>query len=67
MYYANENFEANQGSYYNYFLIAAGLYVLYFILDGMGVFDGGFGGGGFGNDGGSCCVPCDADGNHELL
>jgi len=61
MYYANENFVANQGSYYNYFLLASGLYVLYFLLDCMGVFDGGFG-----SDDGSCCVPCDADGNHQL-
>jgi hypothetical protein len=56
MYYTNENFVYNQGTYYNYFLIASGLYVLYLLLDCLGILGGGGGGGN------SCCVPCDAAG-----
>ena len=55
MYYTNENFTANQGTYYSYFLVASGLYALYLLLDCLGIFEGGGGSG-------SCCVPCDAAG-----
>jgi hypothetical protein len=56
MYYTNENFVANQGTYYTYFLVASGLYVLYLLLDCLGLFDG------MGGGGNACCVPCNADG-----
>ena len=57
MYYANENFTANQGVFYSYFLVAIGLYVLYVLLECMSMFDDGDGG---------CCIPCDDNGNHEF-
>lgn len=56
MYYTNENFVVNQGSYYTYFLVATGLYVLYLLLDCLGIFGGG------GGSSSSCCIPCNDQG-----